>query len=68
MRTFNHVKLPQLDFDLKAETTDSGRLYATPTGEKYLFLERVFLNLAQSEFPLMSIAQIDLLIWMKQLN
>ena len=41
---------------------------ATPTGEKYLFLERVFLNLAQSEFPLMSIAQIDLLIWMKQSN
>lgn len=41
---------------------------ATPTGEKYLFLERVFLNLAQSEFPLMSIAQIDLLLWMKQSN
>jgi genome maintenance exonuclease 1 len=35
MKIFNHVKLPQLDFDLKAETTDSGRLYATPTGEKY---------------------------------
>ena len=39
---------------------------STPSGEKYLFLERVFLNLAQSEFPYMSIAQIDLLIWMKQ--
>jgi thermostable 8-oxoguanine DNA glycosylase len=39
---------------------------ATPSGEKYLFLERMFLNLAQSEFPSMSIAQIDLLIWMKQ--
>jgi hypothetical protein len=26
------------------------------------------LNLAQSEFPIMSIAQIDLLIWMKQSN
>ncbi len=39
---------------------------STPSGEKYLFLERVFLNLAQSEFPSMSIAQIDLLIWMKQ--
>jgi genome maintenance exonuclease 1 len=35
MKIFNHVKLPQLDFDLKAETTESGRLYATPTGEKY---------------------------------
>jgi hypothetical protein len=41
---------------------------ATPSGEKYLFLERMFLNLAQSEFPTMSIAQIDLLIWMKQSN
>jgi genome maintenance exonuclease 1 len=35
MRIFNHVKLPSLDFDLEAVTTDSGRLYATPTGEKY---------------------------------
>ena len=35
MRTFNHVKLAALDFDLEAETTDSGRLYTTPTGERY---------------------------------
>jgi hypothetical protein len=28
----------------------------------------MFLILAQSEFPSMSIAQIDLLIWMKQSN
>jgi genome maintenance exonuclease 1 len=35
MRTFNHVKLAALDFDLEAETTDSGRRYTTPTGEKY---------------------------------
>lgn len=35
MRIFNHVKLPSLDFDLNAETTDSGRIYTTPTGEKY---------------------------------
>ena len=35
MKIFNHVKLPSLDFDLEAETTDSGRIYTTPTGEKY---------------------------------
>jgi genome maintenance exonuclease 1 len=44
MKTFNHVKLPQLDFDLKAETTDSGRLYATPTGEKYKSITTVLSN------------------------
>jgi genome maintenance exonuclease 1 len=44
MRTFNHVKLPQLDFDLKVETTDSGRLYATPTGEKYKSITTVLSN------------------------
>jgi len=35
MRTFEHVSLPQLQFDLKAETTDSGRLYTTPEGNRY---------------------------------
>jgi genome maintenance exonuclease 1 len=35
MRTFEHVKLPSLQFDLMAETTDSGRLYNTPEGKKY---------------------------------
>jgi ATP-dependent exoDNAse (exonuclease V) beta subunit len=44
MRTFNHVKLPSLDFDLKAETTESGRLYATPTGEKYKSITTVLGN------------------------
>ena len=33
--TFNFVKLPELDFDLNAVTTESGRTYETPTGEKY---------------------------------
>lgn len=32
---FNHVKLPELDFDLVAETTDSGRRYVTPSGNAY---------------------------------
>ena len=44
MKIFNHVKLPQLDFDLKVETTDSGRLYATPTGEKYKSITTVLGN------------------------
>mgnify|MGYP003340566925 FL=1 len=35
MRIFEHVKLPQLQFDLNAETTDSGRIYTTPEGNKY---------------------------------
>ena len=35
MRTFEHVSLPQLQFDLTAETTDSGRLYTTPEGNQY---------------------------------
>lgn len=32
---FNHISLPELDFDLKSVTTDSGRLYEVPSGEKY---------------------------------
>jgi ATP-dependent exoDNAse (exonuclease V) beta subunit len=44
MRIFNHVKLPSLDFDLKAETTESGRLYTTPTGEKYKSITTVLGN------------------------
>jgi ATP-dependent exoDNAse (exonuclease V) beta subunit len=44
MRTFDHVKLPQLQFDLKAETTDSGRLYTTPEGNKYKSITTVLSN------------------------
>jgi hypothetical protein len=40
---------------------------ATPQNKKdYIYLERAFLSLAKSIYPQMSIAQIDLLIWMKQ--
>lgn len=35
MKVFNHVKLPELDFDLKAKTTDLGRRYFTPEGNAY---------------------------------
>lgn len=32
---FEHIKLPELQFDLKAQTTDTGRIYLTPSGHKY---------------------------------
>jgi genome maintenance exonuclease 1 len=32
---FNHVKLPELDFELQAQTTEAGREYATPIGKSY---------------------------------
>jgi ATP-dependent exoDNAse (exonuclease V) beta subunit len=33
--TFNFIKLPELDFDLNAVTTETGRTYETPSGKKY---------------------------------
>lgn len=33
--SFNHIKLPELDFDLVSETTESGRKYKTPDGKLY---------------------------------
>jgi hypothetical protein len=35
MRKFEFKKLEALNFDLRAVTTESGRVYETPTGEKY---------------------------------
>ena len=35
MKTFNHVKLSELDFELESETTESGRIYKTPGGKSY---------------------------------
>jgi genome maintenance exonuclease 1 len=35
LRNFEYVKLPQLQFDLQAETSERGRTYKTPTGQKY---------------------------------
>lgn len=32
---FEFIKLPELDFDLKATTTESGRVYVTPSGKNY---------------------------------
>ena len=35
MKTFNHVKLSELDFELESETTETGRTYKTPGGKSY---------------------------------
>jgi genome maintenance exonuclease 1 len=35
VKTFNHVKIPQLDFEMKAVTLESGRTYTTPQGNVY---------------------------------
>ena len=36
MKLFEHVKLPELDYDLEAETSESGsRVYTTPDGNQY---------------------------------
>jgi ATP-dependent exoDNAse (exonuclease V) beta subunit len=32
---FRHVKLDELNFDMKSETTEKGRVYKTPNGELY---------------------------------
>ena len=35
VKTFIHEKVPQLDFELEAVTTESGRTYTTPQGNVY---------------------------------
>lgn len=35
----------------------------TPTGERYLYLERLFLLLIESKFPGLSVADVDLILW-----
>ena len=35
MRVFEHEKIPELEFDLVAETTEKQRVYNTPSGKKY---------------------------------
>jgi hypothetical protein len=35
VKQFNHVKIPQLDFELEAVTLESGRTYTTPQGNVY---------------------------------
>lgn len=35
VKLFKHLPFPELDFDLKSETTESGRRYVTPEGNSY---------------------------------
>lgn len=35
MKSFNHVKLSELNFDLESTTTETGRTYKTPGGKSY---------------------------------
>ena len=44
MKTFNHVKLSELDFELESETTESGRTYKTPGGKSYPSITTVLSN------------------------
>jgi len=64
-----HCECAVLDTHILAWMRDRGVHEApknTPSGTQYLSLERQFLHLAEAEYPGMSIAQIDLLIWTKQ--
>ena len=44
MKSFNHVKLSELDFELESETTESGRTYKTPGGKSYPSITTVLSN------------------------
>lgn len=44
MRSFNHVKLSELDFELESITTDTGRTYKTPGGKSYPSITTVLSN------------------------
>jgi genome maintenance exonuclease 1 len=44
MKSFNHVKLSELNFELESETTESGRTYKTPGGKSYPSITTVLSN------------------------
>lgn len=44
MKSFNHVKLSELNFELESETTESGRVYKTPGGKSYPSVTTVLSN------------------------
>ncbi len=50
MKVFNHIKLPELDFDLEAKTTDSGRKYFTPEGNSYPSITTVLSAFTDKKF------------------
>ena len=50
MKSFNHLETPQLE-ELKSETTENGRHYFTPTGEKYPSRKEKVLQGMEKEQP-----------------
>ena len=44
MKSFNHVKLSELNFELESETTEAGRIYKTPGGKSYPSITTVLSN------------------------
>jgi genome maintenance exonuclease 1 len=50
LKVFNHIKLPELDFDLEAKTTDSGRKYFTPEGNSYPSITTVLSAFTDKKF------------------
>lgn len=47
--SFNFIQLPELQFDLQTETTDSGRKYLIPNGEKYPSITTVLSSFGKKE-------------------
>jgi len=47
MVTFNHIRLPELDFDLVSDTTENGRTYLTPEGNRYKSITTVLSALSK---------------------
>ena len=47
MKQFNHVG-SSLDCDLKTETIDGKRIYATPNGDKYISITSLLSNLSKA--------------------
>lgn len=47
--SFNFIQLPELQFDLQSETTESGRKYLTPTGERYPSITTVLSSFGKKE-------------------
>jgi ATP-dependent exoDNAse (exonuclease V) beta subunit len=47
---FNHIKLPELQFDLEAETTETGRTYKTPSGNSYSSITTILSQTSDKTF------------------
>ena len=50
--SFTHIKKPELDFELEAKTTESGRVYFTPSGKAYPSVTTVLGSLSKEGIKL----------------